>query len=74
MPRSEQTQFREATMKEAYQLIATPESDARLKDEYETMGAKAYNAGEPCVPPGDPNSMVAGWWVGGWNMAADQHS
>lgn len=61
-------------MIKAHILIATPESDAKLRDEYEAKGAAAYNAGHPRTPPCDPASMIGAWWFGGWDAAADQHS
>ncbi len=61
-------------MKEAHIAIATPETDAKLKREYETNGAEAYNTGKPRTPPCDPQSLIGGWWFGGYDAAADQHS
>lgn len=53
----------------------TIESDAELKAFYESLGVKAFYAGEPReFTHGDPNSMIGGWWFGGWDGAADQHS
>jgi hypothetical protein len=54
-------------------LLATPQTDATLKDRYERMGAAAYNAGKPRDPPCDPHSMIGGWWFSGYDAAMKRH-
>jgi hypothetical protein len=51
-------------------LLATPQTDARLKREYTQSGGKAYRAGQARSFRGDPKSMIAAWWFQGYDMAA----
>jgi hypothetical protein len=57
-------------MQRAVAAIATPKTDAALKRRYGNAGAKAYKEGKPRQCPGDPNSMVGGWWFEGYDAAA----
>ena len=52
-------------------LLATAQTDAELKDEYEAKGWAAYLAYEPRVSPCDPNSMIGAWWFRGYDLAHD---
>lgn len=47
--------------------IATRESDAKLRAEYRNKGRLARRSGQPRTPPGDPTSMIAGWWLSGYD-------
>ena len=52
--------------------IATPESDARLRKEYNRKGYLAKENDQPRIPPGDPTSLVASWWFEGYDNAIIQ--
>lgn len=54
------------------QNIATPESDARLRKEYNSKGFAAKKNNQPRTPPCDPNSMIGGWWFEGYDNAIIQ--
>ena len=51
----------------AYTLQATPKTDAKLRKKYFRLGNAAKLKGLPRVPPGDPTSMIAGWWFEGYD-------
>lgn len=58
---------------EIHSLIATPESDARLRKEWMNKGIEARIAGlkkEECPV----NGMIKGWWEEGWDACAGWHS
>ena len=48
-------------------MEATPKSDARLRLEYNLKGEAAAKTGEHRHPPGDPTSMIGGWWFEGYD-------
>lgn len=50
-------------------LIATPETDAKLRRKYMAMGAAAYRAGAGRSVRLHPNSMLCGWWFEGYDEA-----
>jgi hypothetical protein len=50
--------------------IATPESDAKLRREYNEKGARAYMTGQPRTPPCDPSSLIGAWWFEGYDRWA----
>jgi hypothetical protein len=50
-------------------LIATPQTDAKLKLQYNKMGRLAKLTGRLRTPPCDPNSMTGGWWFEGYDAA-----
>jgi hypothetical protein len=51
-------------------LIATPETDAQLRLEYNAMGSKARTGNEPRTAyPCDPNSRIGHWWFEGYDAA-----
>lgn len=51
-------------------LLATPETDAKLRRQYKANGAAAYRAGAARAVRFDPNSMIAGWWFEGYDEAS----
>lgn len=53
----------------AHALIATPESDAALRVQYNALGDAAYRTGQPRIPPCDPASMIGDWWHEGFDLA-----
>lgn len=49
-------------------LIATPETDAQLREKYISKGREDRNKGLPMSScPHDPNSIVGVWWEYGYN-------
>lgn len=52
----------------ARSLIATPETDRKLRRQQTKAGAKARAEGRPREScPHYPGSMIAGWWLEGWD-------
>lgn len=54
----------------AHTLLATPQTDAKLKRDYGKKGAKAFQDGKPREFGGDPGSMVGAWWYAGYDAAS----
>jgi hypothetical protein len=53
----------------AHILLATPETDARLRAEQNTAGAAARSEGRPRTDcPHDPQSLIASWWFEGYDQ------
>lgn len=50
-------------------MIATPETDARLRFEWMPKGRQAYLDGQPRLS-GPSGGKIGEWWIEGWDEAA----
>lgn len=56
------------TVPTAHILLATPETDARLRAEQNAAGAAAKHQELPrSACPHDPTSLIASWWFEGYD-------